>query len=43
MVKTAPFDAADYLDNPEVIVCYISEALETEDPAQSAPSPAFGA
>jgi probable addiction module antidote protein len=31
MVKTAPFDAAEYLDSPEAIAHYLSEALETED------------
>jgi probable addiction module antidote protein len=32
MVKTAPFDPAEHLDNPEVIAHYLSEALATEDP-----------
>lgn len=27
------FDASEYLDNPKVIAAYISEALETNDPA----------
>jgi probable addiction module antidote protein len=30
--RTAPFDAAEHLDNPEVIAHYLSEALATEDP-----------
>jgi probable addiction module antidote protein len=30
--KTAPFDAAEYLDSQEAIACYLSEALATEDP-----------
>jgi probable addiction module antidote protein len=29
--KTKPFDAADYLDNPEVIAAYLTEAFETGD------------
>jgi probable addiction module antidote protein len=32
MAKTAPFDAAEYLDSPEAIACYLTEAFETEDP-----------
>jgi probable addiction module antidote protein len=31
MIKTAPFDVADYLDNPKVIAHYIREAFETGD------------
>jgi probable addiction module antidote protein len=31
MVKTAKFDAADYLDNQETIAAYLSEALEPGD------------
>jgi probable addiction module antidote protein len=31
MVKTAPFDVAEHLDNQEVIAAYLTEALETED------------
>ena len=31
MIKTQPFDAAEYLDNPEVIAAYLTEALETGD------------
>lgn len=33
MVKAKPFDAADYLDSPEMIAAYLNEALESEDPA----------
>jgi probable addiction module antidote protein len=32
MMKTKVFDAADHLDNPEVIAAYLSEALESGDP-----------
>lgn len=32
MKKTAVFDAADYLDNDEVIVEYLNAALEDENP-----------
>jgi probable addiction module antidote protein len=32
-IKTSKFDAADYLDSPEMIAAYLSEALETGDPA----------
>jgi probable addiction module antidote protein len=31
-MKTKPFDAADHLDNPEVIAAYLSEAFESGDP-----------
>jgi probable addiction module antidote protein len=31
MVKAKPFDAAEYLDSPEMIAAYINEALESED------------
>ena len=31
--KTKPFDPAEYLDDGESIAAYMSEALETEDPA----------
>ena len=31
MVKVSKFDAAGYLDNPETIAAYLSEALETGD------------
>ncbi|MBB1092095.1 putative addiction module antidote protein [Rhodopseudomonas palustris] len=33
MVRTTPFDAADYLDSPEMIAEYLTEAFESEDPA----------
>ncbi len=33
MTRTSPFDAADYLDNDEVIAAYLNAALEDEDPA----------
>jgi len=32
MKKTAPFDAADYLDNDEVIAEYLNAALEDPNP-----------
>ena len=32
-VKTRPFDPAEYLDTSEGIATYMSEALETGDPA----------
>lgn len=31
--KTKPFDPAEYLDDSESIAAYMSEALDTEDPA----------
>lgn len=31
--KTKPFDPAEYLDDSESIAAYMSEALESEDPA----------
>ena len=33
MVKAAPFDAADYLDSPDMIAAYLTEAFESDDPA----------
>lgn len=33
MVKTSKFDAADYLKTPVAIAAYLTEALETNDPA----------
>jgi len=33
MVSTTPFDAADYLDRPEMIADYLTEAFASEDPA----------
>ncbi|QTC00137.1 putative addiction module antidote protein [Alcaligenes sp. SORT26] len=32
-LKTAPFDAAEYLDSEEAIAEYLSAALEEDDPA----------
>ena len=31
MPKTRPFDAAEYLDSPEMIAEYLTEAFETDD------------
>jgi len=31
MAKTRAFDAAEYLDSPEMIAEYLTEALETDD------------
>jgi probable addiction module antidote protein len=33
MAKTRPFDAAEYLDTPEAIAAYLTEAFETNDAA----------
>ncbi|MBR0689883.1 putative addiction module antidote protein [Bradyrhizobium manausense] len=33
MSKTRPFDASEYLDSPEAIAAYLSEAFETNDPS----------
>lgn len=33
MAKVKSFDSADYLDSPEVIAAYLTEAFETEDVA----------
>ena len=33
MVKTKPFDAAEYLDSPEMIAAYLTESFESDDPA----------
>ncbi|MGJ5179394.1 addiction module antidote protein [Bradyrhizobium oligotrophicum] len=33
MTKIKPYDAAEYLDGPETIAAYITEALETGDPS----------
>lgn len=32
MARTKPFDAADYLDSPEAIADYLTEAFQTHDP-----------
>ena len=36
MAKAKPFDAAEYLDSPEMIAAYINEALESEDTSATA-------
>lgn len=33
MPKTRPFDAAEYLDSPEMIAEYLTEAFESDDEA----------
>ena len=33
MAKARPFDAAEYLDSPEMIAAYLTEALESNDQA----------
>ncbi len=33
MVEFSKFDAADYLDSPETIAAYLTDAFETNDPA----------
>ena len=33
MLNAKPFDAADYLDSPEMIAAYLTEAFESDDPA----------
>lgn len=33
MARTTPFDAADYLESPEMIAAYLTEAFESEDTA----------
>jgi probable addiction module antidote protein len=33
MAKAKPFDAAEYLDNPEIIAAYLTEAFESDDPS----------
>src|SRR5690242_21751645 len=33
MAKAKPFDAAEYLDSPEMIAAYLTEAFESDDPA----------
>ena len=32
-VKTTPFDPAEYLDTPDAVAAYLTDALETGDPA----------
>ncbi len=33
MAKVKPFDAAEYLDSPEMVAAYLTEAFESDDPA----------
>ncbi|MBN8962907.1 MAG: putative addiction module antidote protein [Rhizobiales bacterium] len=33
MVKVSKFDAAEYLDSPATIAAYLTEAIESNDPA----------
>ena len=33
MAKTKPFDAAEYLDSPEMIAAYLTEAFESDEPS----------
>lgn len=33
MAKTRPYDSAEYLDGPEALADYLTEALETNDAA----------
>lgn len=33
MVRVEPYDAAEYLDSPEMIAAYLTEALESGDAA----------
>ena len=33
MAKAKPFDPAEYLDSPEMIAAYLTEALESGDSA----------
>lgn len=33
MAKTRPYDSAEYLDTPEALADYLTEALETKDAA----------
>jgi DNA-binding phage protein len=32
MAKAKPFDAAEYLDSPEMIAAYLAEAAVSDDP-----------
>ena len=36
MAKAKSFDPADYLDSPEMIAAYLTEALESDDAAEIA-------
>ena len=42
-VKTAPWDAADYLDSPEAIAAYLDAAVEEAAAIASSPGAAHGA
>jgi probable addiction module antidote protein len=33
MAKARPFDSAEYLDSPEMVAAYLTEALESDDAA----------
>ena len=33
MTKAEPYDAAEYLDSPEMIAAYLTEAFGSDDPA----------
>jgi probable addiction module antidote protein len=33
MAKTRPYDSAEYLDSPEAVAAYLSDAFETNDAA----------
>jgi probable addiction module antidote protein len=36
MAKAKPFDAAEYLDSPEMIAAYLTEALDSADASEVA-------
>ena len=36
MAKAKPFDAAEYLESPEMIAAYLTEALESDDASEIA-------
>jgi probable addiction module antidote protein len=36
MAKARPFDAAEYLDSPEMIAAYLTEAFESDDASEIA-------
>ena len=33
MARAEPFDAAEYLDSPEMIAAYLTQALQSNDPS----------
>ncbi|MGY4367546.1 putative addiction module antidote protein [Bradyrhizobium sp. LB1.3] len=33
MAKVKSFDAAEYLDSPEMVAAYLTEAFESDDPS----------